>query len=182
MRLPKDTWDKIGNAVKNQLLAKYEPTSLPSFPKDRLLLDHKGFYVGLKNSANEELIRVGFMKESPTDILDSAFRVTQGLFNELQSQNIPLKFIRTSSFYCTLIWDVVFINNGLSWNENEDGIYFNWGDKYSGFYLPYQIQSMTATKVDIMNRLCSLEAKIPSNLWRLPEGLVHKLICDSYVL
>ena len=185
MKLSADIWKQFAEYLKSQLLTKFEPGTLGASDEGlhvKLEHKHRGFYVGIMNSSGEHLTRVGFLEQNNPSILDSGNKVIEGLHADLKAKGIVSSVLMTSSFSCTVIWDMAFNNNGLAWDENEDGVYFTWGDKYKGMYLPYEIHAMGVPKTEIMNRLCSWEAGVPSNLWRLPEGLVHRLICDSYTL
>ena len=178
-------WQRLAPFLKEQLLSKFDPTMIvPSTGdlNDKLQIDHKGFYLGLLDSSGNKLIRSGFLQEGSISIIDSSLKVVGAAFDDLKAKGISHKAVQTSSFHFTVVWDVVFNNNGLAWNENEDGVYFSWGNRYQGLLLPYEIQRMNVTKVEIMNRLCNLQACVPANLWRLPEGLVSRLVCDSYAV
>ncbi len=183
MKLTEESGRKLSQYAKQYILAKYDPSILvPAIDMESAewKLAHKGFYIGIRDSSGTQIIRTGFLEEDGSNVLDSLNRVLEAVYTELSTKGISDKIVQTSMFYLTLVTDVTFIGNPLSWNENEDGIYFSWGDKYKGLYLPYEIKELSVKKTEIMNRLCSLEAKVPSNLWRLPEGLVHRLVCQSY--
>ena len=183
MKLSKDIWNSFATLLKNKLVAKYDPTALVASDPDlssKLQMPHKGFYITALDSSKEELSKVGFLKDEQTDLVASSHKVIEALYIELQTKGVSQQQLLTGSFNFTAIWDVVFTNNGINWNENEDGVTFEWGDRYKGMYLPWEIQEMTVSKVEIMNRLCSHIASVPSNLWRLPEGMCNRLICDSH--
>ena len=88
----------------------------------------------------------------------------------------------TAVFNFVIVWDVVFLKNSLGWDENEDGVHFQWGDEYKGLYLPYEIKQMKVPKTEVLNRLCSWETHVISNLWRLPEGRISRVVVDSFVI
>jgi len=185
MKLSAENWHGLATLLKSQLLSKFDPATLvpPSSDlREKLNVSHKGFYVIVFDSSKSQLVRVGFLEDGQANLADSAAKVVEALYTELQAKGIPYRSLLSGSFNLVAVWDVVFINNGLAWSENEDGIYFAWGDRYKGMYLPVEIEQMSVTKHEIMNRLCSYEAGVPSNLWRLPEGMVHRLLCDSYIL
>lgn len=184
MKLTPELWKKLAIYVKSVLFSKRDPSTLvPELTKldlEDLHRKHRGFYIGLQDSSQKDTALVGFMDEGLDNLGDSVKKVVDALDSEINAKQISISSMQTSVFYFTIINNIEFINNGLAWNENEDGIYFNWGDKYKGMYLPYQIKNMNIKKTEIMNRLVSYEAKIPSNLWRLPEGMTWKLVCDSF--
>jgi hypothetical protein len=144
-----------------------------------LNIAHKGFYVGMVDAEGEEACRTGFLKESQ-NICDSADIVVTNLHNDLKTQGISPSKIHTSSFHFTLVTDVRYISDPLSWDEEKDGVYFMWGQDYRGLYLPYQIKRMGIPKVKVLDRLCTWEAGVASNLWRLPCGLIWKIACQSH--
>lgn len=140
---------------------------------------HKGFYLGLLDSSDTEIARVGFLKDKQTNLVSSAALVLNDLKNILQLKNISRNQFNTCKIYCVAIQDCVYIADPLNWDVKTNGILFKWGQKYQGLYLPYQIARMKAHKIEIMDRLCSLECGLISNLWKLPEGLVYRLICST---
>lgn len=161
----------------------YDPSSMfveQENLKKELNIPHRGFYIGVVNSTDEEVSRVGFMQEGLTNIRDSATIVCKNLYDELVSKNVVVDRIKTSTFFFSVVWDCIYLPDPLIWNESTDGVYFMWGQRYKGLYLPYQINRMKMSKIDILDRLCSFEAKVPSSLWRLPEGLVFRVLCDSF--
>lgn len=183
MKIPETKWTQLANLLKARLLAKYEPETLvPEAGDISSVLDipHRGFYISVYGSGNDKLARVGFLQKGCSNVLDSAMKALQGMHTELEAKGISNKKLLTSSYNFAAIWDLVFIENALTWDANVDGIYFSWGDRYKGMYLPYEIGQMATTKPEILNRVCSWEAGVPSNLWRLPEGMVFKILADSY--
>ena len=186
MKISQELWQTVAVNFKNRLLAKFDPTTLIAPEDDSLrskfVIPHKGFYILIFDGSNKKVARVGFMEENQENIINSGNKAIEALYVDLKAQDVPYKKLLTCVFNFVVIWDSVFINNGLNWDENVDGIYFSWGDRYKGFYLPLEIKQMMIPKIEILNRLCSWEAGVPSNLWRLPEGLCFKLVCDSFKL
>jgi len=183
MKLSEATGHKLSQYAKHFVLAKYDPSTLvPVIDPEsaELKLAHKGVYVGINDSTGNQTIRTGFLDEDCSNVLNSLNRVLEAVYAELSTKGISAKLVQTSIFYLTVVTEVVFIGNPLSWNENEDGVYFSWGEKYKGLYLPYEIKQLSVKKTEIMNRLCSLQSRVPSNLWRLPEGMCSRLVCESY--
>lgn len=183
MKLTEISGQKLSRYAKHYILAKYDPATLvPTMDTEAVewQLEHKGLYIGIKDSSETHILRTGFLEEDKSNVLESLNRVLEAVYSELSTKGISAKVIQTSTFYLTLVTDVIFIVNPLSWNENEDGVYFSWGDKYKGLYLPYEIKELAVKKTEIMNRLCSWVAKVPSNLWRLPEGMCSRIVADSF--
>lgn len=183
MKLTEASGQKLSQYAKHYILAKYDPSTLiPTVDTESVewKLDHKGLYVGIEDSSGNRIVRTGFLEEGCENVLSSLSRVLEAVYAELSTKGVSVKSVQTSTFYLTLVTDVIFISNPLGWNENEDGIYFSWGDKYKGLYLPYEIKHLSVKKTEIMNRLCSWIASVPGNLWRLPEGMCSRLVCSSY--
>lgn len=185
MKMSQDIWLNLATLLKSQLLARYDPGTLVSESSkisSKLDLPHRGFYISVYDSKNEKIARSGFLREDCINVLESSMQALEGLHSELKAKGISHKKLLTSSYNFVAVWDLVFLENSLAWDDNMDGIYLNWGDRYKGMYLPYEIKQMSVTKIEVMNRLCSWELGIPSNLWRLPEGMTHGIFCDSYSL
>jgi hypothetical protein len=183
VKIGSDIWKKLSLLLKARLLSKYDPGTL--VPEDegikqKLEIPHHGVYITVYDSRGKSLSRAGFLKDGSTNVLDSAMSSLNGVYTELESKGIPHKKLLTSSYNFAVIWDLLFIENSLAWDVNEDGIYFSWGDRYKGMYLPHDIKQMSVTRAEILNRLCSWEIGLPSNLWRLPEGLSYRMLCDSH--
>lgn len=183
MKISQDIWSELATLLKSKLLAKYNPdTFTPDSGKisSKLEIQHRGFYISIFDSKNDKLAQVGFLREGCTNVLESAVQALEGIYSELQAKGVSHKKLPTSSYNFTAVWDVVFLENSLAWDANTDGIYLNWGDRYKGMYLPSEIKQMSTTKAEVLNRLCSWELGVPSNLWRLPEGMTYKILCDSF--
>lgn len=88
--------------------------------------------------------------------------------------------LQGTHLHLTVVKDAVYLEKPLEWDATKDGVFFMWGDKYRGMLLPFEIARIKADKVRILDRLCSYKAGVPSSLWRLPEGTVWALKCDSY--
>ncbi len=180
--MDKSTWKKIENHVRSYLFSKYDPAR--RFEKDAALVDftvdHKGFYIGSVDSSGEDLGCSGFMVSESKDLIHSSETATSELFAQYQRKHISLEKLKTSTFHFSMILDCVYMPDPMSWDENKDGIYFQWGQDYRALYLPYQIARKNVSKAEIMNQLCSWEAGLASNLWRTPEGLCYKIVCESH--
>jgi hypothetical protein len=168
--------------IKSKIDNFYDPSLPVIADKDLVTLSnfpHKGFYIGVIDAKEEDVVRMGLMRENLTDVVASADAVCQMVYDYCKLQNIPKSKIQTSTFYITVITDVQYISMKDSWDETKDGVYFQWGQDFKGLYLPYEIQRMSLSKIEILDRLLSDEIKIASNLWKLPEGLIFKLSCIS---
>lgn len=175
-------WDDLTNHCRSKLASLFDPAMPFAEQSDlhaALNMPHKGFYIGAVDAEGVDVCRAGFLKEA-ANVCDSADVVTNNLFNDLKARNIPASKVHTSSFHFTLVTDVRYMADPLSWDEDTDGVYFMWGQDYRGLYLPYQIKRAGIPKVKVLDRLCTWEAGVASNLWRLPEGLVWRLACQSH--
>ncbi len=183
MKIADDIWLRLATLLKARLLAKYDPGVLA--PEEggigsKLEIRHRGFYASVYDSKKDKMANVGFLQGGCTNVLESAMKALTALHAELKAKGVPHKKLPTSSYNFAVVWDLIFIENSLAWDANSDGIYLSWGDRYKGLYLPYEIKQMSVTKSEVLNRLCSWQIGIPSNLWRLPEGMTYKILCDSY--
>lgn len=141
--------------------------------------EHKGLYLGVVSSEGDEIAREGFIKDGNDDLLKSTDLVVNNLVDKLKHKNYSLSRFMTSQVHLTVIRDCKYMADPMLWDENKDGIYFQWGQKYRGLYLPYQIQRMDLTKAQVLDRLCAWEAGVASNLWKNEAGLVFRLTCDT---
>lgn len=139
---------------------------------------HKGVYIsGLFEKQNH---KIGFMNETTGKLQESFDLALNMMYDYMNSNKLNSTNLKLFKFNVTIIYDVVYIQDPMKWDDKKDGIYFQWGQKYKAFYLPYEIYTMNMDKVQILNYLCSTSAKVPANLWRMPEGLVFKIICESF--
>ena len=167
--------------VRGKLAQSLDPTYMfvpPEGLDDNIA--HKGLYIGLINSSDKEICRSGFLKDKQTSVLNSLEIAIAEAVGLLKSKNITKPIVETSIIHISIIKDCIYITHPLEWDESSDGIGFQWGQKYKSVYMPYQIKNMSESKINIMDRLCSIEAGVPSNLWKLPEGLVYRLVCESF--
>ncbi|MFA6088632.1 MAG: hypothetical protein WC755_02095 [Candidatus Woesearchaeota archaeon] len=90
--------------------------------------------------------------------------------------------ISNLSINLCVIKDAVYLRNPMEWDMNKDGVCFQWGNNYIGFYMPYEVSRMGGDKVRILDKLCSLKTNpsIFSSAWRLPEGLIYSIKVDWY--
>lgn len=175
--------NQLASYTRSRVVSMFDPAQMfaesDSLRKE-LESAHRGFFVGVVDHNGNELCRSGFLKEDQKNIRDSAEMVVKGLFSELQSQNVTVDIVRKATFHFTIVNECIYMPDPTVWNENSDGIYFMWGQRYKAMYLPYQIRRLNMSKIDIMDRLCMWEAGVASNLWRLPCGLMWRLVCQSH--
>jgi hypothetical protein len=179
--LSENQWNKISSYCRSKVVSLFDPAII-AVPDSKLRVEtnmpHKGFYIGVVDPEGKELSRSGFLKESQ-NIFDSADIAVQQTFNDLKLTGITISNVQTSTFFFTLVTDVIYMPDPMQWQEDSDGVYFMWGQDYRGLYLPYQIKRLGVSKVEVMDRLCTWEAGVCSNLWRLPCGLVWRLPCHT---
>lgn len=175
--------EQLSIYVRSKVCSLFESSIFSDPPGwyESMSFPHKGFFIGVFGPSGEEIARVGFLKDGLTNVSESSYIVTKDLFNELKSKNFFVEDVKKSTFHFVIVQDCIYLPDPMLWNENKDGIYFMWGQKYRGFYLPYQVRQMNMSKIDVMDRLCAYECKVPSSLWRLAEGLCWKLVCISHV-
>lgn len=122
---------------------------------------HIGVYAVLKDGSN-----TGFIGEYSTDLKSS--------LNKISTE----KEIATIE----IILSLEYLPDPLKWNKT-DGVLFRWGDKYTAAILPSQLPNYTKLqKEEILDRLCSHFAGVPSNYWRFSEGLLFAVKTISVVV
>jgi len=181
--MDRSTWPELANHFRTALAAKFDPTvlvpsniSLKTVTKEL----HKGLYIGVMDNNDQEVACEGFLEEKLQNVADSVARVLDPIHESLKRSGMNKNSAQTAAFHFTVVHDVVYIKDPREWNENTDGLFFQWGQEYKGIMLPYQIRKLNVPKTEVLDRLCSLKAGVASSLWRLPEGLVFRLISDSY--
>lgn len=170
--------------VRDQINRTYDPAHIGLKLEDvenDFVLPHKGFYIGLVDSSDADLARAGFMKDEQENLAQSAAKAVNDLSNILKLKAVSRNQFNTSKMFCVVIEDCIYIEDPLSWDQDRNGILFQWGQRYKGFYLPYQINRMKIHKVEILDRVCALECSLISNLWRVPEGLCYRLVCQTLI-
>lgn len=176
-----EQWQKVSDYTRESLLRIADP-SLPQtsvFP-EALSVKHRGFFLGLISPKGDDIAREGFLFDDTNDLRGSVDRAIIAFAAALESQKIAMNAIQAGTLQLCLICEIVFIKEPLNWDDSKDGVYFSWGDRYKGLYLPYQIRRSDSTKIEIMEKLCSYQAHVPSNLWQYPCGMVYKLVAESY--
>ena len=146
---------------------------------------HVGVYLSIYSAKNEQIFRQGFMGEKSETLIKSVDTVIQSHKSKLQK----MAETATSVCYLTIITDCVYLKEKLNWNENQDGVYMQWGQRYRGIFLPHEVKSLGLPKITIMDRLCAFQMSrwedgmaisLPSSLWRLPEGLVYRVVGETH--
>ena len=171
-----EKWNNLDHYAKNKILAE----EVPHITKEDFVLPHVGFYIGVESSSGDDILLEGILHESLKNVVESVDLVTASLAKISQDKDIEHSTIQTSTFHLTMITACTYVKNPLSWDENKDGVFFQWGQQFKGMYLPHQIKKMNCTKLEILDKLCSWEGKICSSAWRQPCGLIWKLTVESY--
>lgn len=175
---------KLANYCRTKVISLLDATTaavVEGGRRSELAIPHKGFYIGVIDADGNELTRSGFLRTCH-DVQSSSEIASKQTADDLRISGTAISKVHSSTFYCTIVNDVTYIQNPMHWQEDSDGVYFMWGQSYRGLYLPYQIKRMGISKVEVLDRLCTWEAGVASNLWRLPEGLVWRLGCQSFSL
>jgi len=183
MAIDQNRWNKLLTYARNKIISLYDPSDLLSEQTDLFdlwTMPHCGFYVGIIDNRDNHLVREGFMKENLSNVKDSVDVIIPNIFSTLKNSDVTQSALKTYTFYLCVITDCVYVSDPLNWDENNDGIYFMWGQDYRALYLPYQIKTMNVPKVEIMDKLCCWGAGVPSSLWRYPEGMCFAIKCLSY--
>lgn len=148
--------------------------------KDQLNILHKGFFVGLLGPDGKRIYRKGFMNGTKNNILDSADAIIPLVVDDIKHGNLSQEDLDKYPLMLTVVLDMKRLKNSLEWDPNRDGVYFQWGDKYEGLYLPFEIKAMNVSQNETMDRLCSWEVGVPATFWRLAEGLTWQIVCESH--
>jgi hypothetical protein len=169
--------------VRSKIDHFYDATNMFSVDLDLIEslkdVDYKGFYIGIVDLDKESVAKEGFLTEARKDIIAGAEPVISQIFDKLKSSGVSYSQYSSYSVHVTVVLDVIYMPDPMMWDENKDGLYFQWGQRYKGMYLPYEIQQFDLPKSSILDRLCSWEAGIAGNLWRNPAGLCWKLVCST---
>ena len=164
----KSDWKKLQVAIKKSLIDN-EEINLHLVQEE-----HHGAFIALINSGGNLICEEQFTSPDLTDVVETVKLICE----KIKARNIEKDVLQNCIIQCCIIREAVFLKNPLEWNEETDGICFQWGNKYRAYYMPYEIARIKSDKVRIMDRLCSHKAdpSLPSSLWRLPEGICHKII------
>lgn len=166
----------IKTYAKNKLHAHLSTS--PCKEPDSLMINHKGFFLTIINPMGEQLLREGFL-QTAFNVTVSAKQAAIQAADKIRMMNLSKSILPTCDIVCTLILDVEYLENPMEWNE-ENGLFFQWGQDFRGFLLPNEIKRMQHDKPTILDMLCIEQAGVCSNLWRLPEGLVWELKAEEF--
>lgn len=164
-----------------RIVSAFDPSALVQPVDDlrsKLEEPHKGFYLGITDSQGE-LAREGFLREDQKNALDSFDQVVNPLISQIRASSLDLQRLKLAQFHVTVVREVNYMPDPLRWDQSKDGVFFQWGQDYRSILLPYQIARLNMTQTDVLDRLCQ-SSGLACSLWRLPEGLVWKLTCQSY--
>jgi len=160
-------WQKTQITLRKNLLGSNEELKLPQE-------EHSGAFLTLINPNGKILCEVRYLQENLVEMTETI----QMLFEKVKEKNLPEEDIKSANINYCVIKDAIFLKNPLEWNMNEDGVCFQWGNKYRSYYMPYEIALIGGDKVRILDRLCCHKCEptgVPSSLWRLPEGQIWAL-------
>ena len=180
--LTQQQWSDLANYSRTKLVSSFDPADIFAEKKGlrtSLAMPYKGLYISIADSGGELLGSEGFMLDKSDNVLDGADTIVQNLFTSFKEGGTTVSKIQSGSFNFTLISAINYLTDPLQWDENKDGIFFQWGQNYVSMFLSWEIQKMGLSKVGILDRLC-MRAGVPSSLWRYPEGLIWVLKSHSF--
>jgi hypothetical protein len=178
--MQKEHLNKLALFLKSQILQSFDKNNENVlFPVDNYIC--KGLFFSVIDTDGSEAAREGLMSDE-LDVKILTQDISLKLSAKLKLIGYSYNKLQLSNFCLTFVNDVVYLKNPLEWDENKDGVYFQWGQKYRGFFLPNQIKKLQGSKIDILDRLLCHEIGLISNLWRMPEGLVFKIDCEQIVI
>lgn len=175
--------EALNNYARSKLISFYDPALLFSEPEnlvEKLKDVHCGFYLGIVSADGQILSSNGFLKDGLENIKGSVDISLKNIFSDLSDKTVLVEKIKSATFHYSIVQKCLYISDPLAWDENQDGVYFMWGDRYKGIYLPYEIRQLNLSQTEILDRLCCHKGGVVSSLWRLPECLVHRLIVQSH--
>lgn len=176
--IDKNLWTKITGHIRQSVWALFnnQGTIKSEELKSVLQLNHVGFFISLESSTNSRPDRIGFLRKGQNDAYESMVNTIKQLYGFLCQNGKTENQFAISRLWTTIIYDVVPIRNPLEWEPGVDGVYLQFGDKYRGFYLPYETENLK--RQDVLDRLATWELNIPSDVWKLPEGIVFRIVSE----
>jgi len=158
-------WQKVQSAIKSD----------SQFPVPEIEENHEGAFLALIEPSGEIITKIKALGKAT-----SLTETVKNLITQLKEKNIDN--IKNLNINLCVIKEVNYLKNPMEWDMNKDGVCFQWGDRYIGFYMPYEVARIGGDKIRILDRLCSwkTEPAIFGSAWRLPEGIVHSLKVDWY--
>lgn len=181
--MTKDYLNTLALFIKNQLLLSFNSNNENLLFPTNAVNDYscKGLFFSVINTDETESAREGELFEK-ADLKNSVQSIVSKLSAKLKLIDYSYNKLQISNFRLTYVYDVIYLKNPLEWDENKDGVYFQWGQKYRGLFLPNQIKKIQGSKIDVLDRLLCHEIGLISNLWRMPEGLVFKIDCEQVTI
>lgn len=161
-------WKKLQQSIKISLESNDIVAIKPIEEK------HYGGFLALLDYENNLIKEVKTIGES-----NNIAKTVTFLISELKKEKIDTKNLNIN---LCIIKDSIYLKNPLDWDMSKDGVCFQWGNRYIGYYMPYEVSKFKADKVRILDRLCSWKTQPPviSSLWRVPEGMVYSIKVDWY--
>jgi hypothetical protein len=174
--------ENLSQTIKNLLLEEIDKKIAP---EQNIPLLHCGLYFGL--SVNEtEILNVGSLFKQRDNLKDSI----KEILKEASTKSTKLDRVAISGANASLeiVTKITYLPDPLRWNPLTAGVCLTWGQNHKGCLLPYEIKALNRMNKknhqteDLLDRLATWKCNLPSNIWRLPTGLVWSLDCTSYSL
>ena len=164
-------WQDLQMVIRKSLLEKQDLVFDPP-----IIEDHKGAFLALIDPADEIICEVEHLQDGLSDVTETVKILCQ----EVVKKNLPKEEIEQCSINLCVVREAIYLKNPLEWDMDVDGVCFQWGNRFKGFYMPYEIARIGGDKIRILDRLCCHKCKIISSAWRLPEGLIFKILTSWY--
>lgn len=153
--------------LKSKITQCYTEDVDPSdvFKDLNIIEPHKGVFIVWLNG-RDVVCEDGELQSESKNLTQTVINICKNKKSTVDVNNTLLLYI---------VKDVILLKNKLDWELNKDGIYFQWGDRFKGMFLPHEMAKYPGDKIRMLDRLCSHKLEIPSSLWRYPEGIVFSL-------
>ena len=162
----KEVWQKISAAIVDHLV-NGKDLVLPELKED-----HKGAFLALFDKKGDLIGEVKVLQDGLADLSETLRQLCKNAEEEKKRKECV-------AVHLCVIKGAIHIRNPLEWDASRDGVCFQWGNRYRGFLMPYEIALMGGDKIRIMDRLSS-RMSLPSSLWKIPESMTFKIAVDWY--
>jgi len=187
MILTNEQWTKIDQLIRQAMvsgasadLASLITTNM-KFLGEKNDLKHVGLYCGLFDEKYDQIVSEGFLEDGQEDLASSLARVLRLVRETIKRTRVKQYRLMKSKIFLSIILNCELLTDDLlDWNASRDAVCIQWGDKYSGMFLPYQMALLSGSKEDILDKLCCWHANIPAGIWKYPQCRVWRLQSLTY--